>query len=170
MQPWKLWVYSRYCLGNSLCSSAVSECRWRSKRETGHTAATSKLYSRYCEKALGLKFHNSSHQLAILFSWKGAQLNKLWQTHRAMLLPLTQVPKQHIQAVRKCCCLTTVEEKKSSKGTNKENLTQSPINGISSIYLLMIKCCHCSLVAKFNDDRHLGKQADRQKDRYPQLL
>lgn len=61
-------------------------------------------------------------------------------------------------------------KKKSSKGTNKENLTQSPINGINSIYLLMIKCCRCCLVAKFDDDRHLRKQVDRQQDRYPQLL
>lgn len=83
--------------------------------QTGHTAAASKQYSRYHEKMLGLKFYNRSHQLAILFSWKGAQLNKLWQTHRAMLLPLTQVPKQHLQSVRKCYCLTTAEEKKEQQ-------------------------------------------------------
>lgn len=116
--------------------------------QTSHTAAASKQYSRHYKKMLGLKFYNKSHQLAVLFSWKGAQLNKLWQTHRAMLLPLTGVPEQHIQSVRKCYCLTTVEKKeKSSKGTNEG----------CSINLLMIKCCHCSLIAKFNDDRHPEK-------------
>lgn len=83
--------------------------------QTGHTAAASKQYSRHYKKMLGLKFYNKSHQLAVLFSWKGAQLNKLWQTHRAMLLPLTGVPEQHIQSVRKCYCLTTVEKKRKEQ-------------------------------------------------------
>lgn len=60
--------------------------------------------------------------------------------------------------------------RKKKRAAKVQNLTQSSINSISSIHLLMIKCCHCSLVAKFNDDRQLGKQVDRQKDRYPQLL
>lgn len=161
VQQQGLWFSIRYCLGKPLHTlQLLLTANEGAGAQAGHAAA-SKWYSRYYDKTLGLKFYKKSRQLAILFSWKGVQLNKLWQTHRAMLLPLTQVPDEHIQAVRKCYCLTTVEEKKkkkkSSEGTNKENLTQSPINGIRSIYLSMIKCYHCTLIAKFDDDRHSRK-------------
>lgn len=102
IQQQGLWFSIRYCLGKPLHTlQLLLTANEGAGAQAGHAAA-SKWYSRYYDKTLGLKFKKKSHQLAILFSWKGVQLNKLWQTHRAMLLPLTQVPNEHIQAVRKC--------------------------------------------------------------------
>lgn len=111
MQPWELGLTAGTAWE---APSAIQPLLLQVKEQgqAARTAAASRAYCRYYEKAPALEFYNNSHQLAVLFSWKGARLNKLWQTHRAMLLPLTQIPKQHIQAVRKCYRLATVKGEK----------------------------------------------------------
>lgn len=160
IQQQGLWFPIRYCLGKPLHTlQLLLTANEGAGAQAGHTAAASKWYFRYYDDAGFEILLEVSSVGYFLFLGRSSVEQALADTQSYAVATDTSPKRTHIGCEKMLPSHNCggKKKKKGSKGTNKENLTQSPINGIGSIYLSMIKCYHCTLIAKFDDDRHPRK-------------
>lgn len=140
-------------------SSAISDCKWRG-RCTGWSRCCFQMIFQILWQDAGFKILKKVSSVGYFIFLERSSVEQALADTQSYAVATDTSPKWTHTGCEKMLVSQLwrkKKKKKSSKGTNKENLTQSPINGIGSIYLSMIKCYHCTLIAKFDDDRHPRK-------------